>query len=194
MEENKGVFQIYALNTPFIRPLKSTFEGYTVLRITQVIQSKKVRCLMYYIGVAIFIGLMSVLFMFSSTFGAFLDIPSLIVIVGLSLPIVMASGLFNDFLNGFKMMAEKVNSFSLVESKRILSAVKLMIKAILLSGIIGTLSGFISIMSMYTADVSTEMLVKSCGVACITLIYALVFTFILLPIEAKAKAVIASLE
>lgn len=149
---------------------------------------------MYYIGVAIFISLMSVLFMFSSTFGAFLDIPSLIVIVGLSLPIVMASGLFNDFLNGFKMMAEKVNSFSLVESKRILSAVKLMIKAILLSGIIGTLSGFVSIMSMYTVDASTEMLVKSCGVACITLIYALVFTFILLPIEAKAKAVIASLE
>lgn len=146
---------------------------------------------MYYIGLLIFIILLVVLFSFSSAVGNFIDIPSIIVVLGFSVPIVMASGLLGDFFKGFKLMREKVNHFSLLEVKRILLSVQLMIKLVLLSGILGTMSAFVSILSEFT---TVETLLSHMSIAIITLFYALILIFVLLPIEAKAKAVIASLE
>ena len=146
---------------------------------------------MYYIGLLIFMILLVVLFSFSATLNSFIDIPSIIVVLGFSIPIVMASGLLGDFIKGFKLMREKVNHFSLIELKRILLSVQLMIKLILLSGVLGTMSAFVAIFSNFT---TIELLFNHMSIAIITLFYALIFIFVLLPIEAKAKAVIASLE
>ena len=88
-------------------------------------------------------------------------------------------------------MREKVNHFSLIELKRILLSVQLMIKLILLSGVLGTMSAFVAIFSNFT---TIELLFNHMSIAIITLFYALIFIFVLLQIEAKAKAVIASLE
>jgi len=150
---------------------------------------------MYYIGLLVFVILISVIFSFSATINNVIDFPSIIVVLGLSLPIVMASGLFSDFINGFKMMSQKVNTFSKIEAKRILASVQLMMKALVLSGFVGTLSGVVAISAqMKTSPLDVESLFISLGIAMIALLYALVFMFFLLPIEAKAKAVIASLE
>lgn len=146
---------------------------------------------MYYIGLLIFMILLVVLFSFSSTLNNFIDIPSIIVVLGFSFPIVMASGLLSDFIKGFKLMREKVNPFSLLEVKRILLSVQLMIKMMLLSGVVGTMSALIVIFFKFT---TIETLINHMSVAIITLFYALILIILLLPIEAKAKAVIASLE
>ena len=146
---------------------------------------------MYYIGLLIFVILLVVLFSFSATLNNFIDIPSIIVVLGFSVPIVMAAGLLSDFVKGFKLMAEKVNPFSVLEVKRILLSVQLMIKMMLLSGFVGTMSALIVIFSKFT---TIETLFNHMSVAIITLFYALILIILLLPIEAKAKAVIASLE
>ena len=146
---------------------------------------------MYYVGLLIFMILLVVLFSFSSTLNNFIDIPSIIVVLGFSIPIVMAAGLLSDFIKGFKLMREKVNPFSLLEVKRILLSVQLMIKMMLLSGVVGTMSALIVIFYKFT---TIETLIYHMSVAIITLFYALILIILLLPIEAKAKAVIASLE
>lgn len=187
MSKNEPTNQKCASITPFLRLLVKRNERYNEL----VATIKRRGELMYYIGLLIFMILLVVLFSFSATLNSFIDIPSIIVVLGFSIPIVMASGLLGDFIKGFKLMREKVNHFSLIELKRILLSVQLMIKLILLSGVLGTMSAFVAIFSNFT---TIELLFNHMSIAIITLFYALIFIFVLLPIEAKAKAVIASLE
>lgn len=187
MSKNEPANQKYASTTPFLRLLVKRNERYN----ERVATIKRRGELMYYIGLLIFVILLVVLFSFSATLNNFIDIPSIIVVLGFSVPIVMAAGLLSDFVKGFKLMAEKVNPFSVLEVKRILLSVQLMIKMMLLSGFVGTMSALIVIFSKFT---TIETLFNHMSVAIITLFYALILTIILLPIEAKAKAVIASLE
>ena len=187
MSKNEPANLNYDSITPFLRLLVKHNERYN----ERVATIKRRGDLMYYVGLLIFMILLVVLFSFSSTLNNFIDIPSIIVVLGFSIPIVMAAGLLSDFIKGFKLMREKVNPFSLLEVKRILLSVQLMIKMMLLSGVVGTMSALIVIFYKFT---TIETLIYHMSVAIITLFYALILIILLLPIEAKAKAVIASLE
>lgn len=145
---------------------------------------------MYLVGLVIFIFFLIAIASFSAGMVAFIDIPSLLVIVGLSFPIVMASGLMPDFLKGFVLMGSKTNPYSIVELKRIEQANGLAIKSFLLSGILGTLIGFVGLFSHVS---NPDVVLPSMAVALITVPYSLVFVFIVLPIDAKVKAVLSTL-
>ncbi len=147
---------------------------------------------MYLIGILIFLVFLVVLGLISGgTLLIFVDFPSLVVILTLTIPILLASGLFQDMVNGFKQMGKKENSYSMIELKRILQACKLTIRARLMSGIIGTIVGTISLLSNLTKP---EMIGPSLAVAILTVFYSIVFTFVILPIQAKTHTILDTYE
>lgn len=146
---------------------------------------------MFIIGIVIFLAFLVGSAFFSGAPMVFLDLPSLIVILTLSVTVLLISGLIGDFFKGFKLMGKKENPYSSIELKRICEALKLSIRSVLLSGIFGTLLGTVSVL-WNTSEPS--FILQNFGVAALTLLYAIVFIFVLLPVQAKAKAVLATLE
>lgn len=145
---------------------------------------------MYLVGILIFLGLLLGTTLISATLITYIDFPSIVVIIGFTVPILMASGLLGDFLKGFKVMGQKENSFTALELKRMLIANKLGITLILLSGIMGTIIGSIGMLTHLT----DMMIGPSLAVAVLTSFYALILTFVLIPIQAKIKAILITLE
>jgi hypothetical protein len=74
---------------------------------------------MYLIGIIVFLVLTTLLMTISAPPMVFLDFPSLLVILGVTVPILLASGLLPDLGKGFRLMTAKENPFSLFELKRI---------------------------------------------------------------------------
>lgn len=145
---------------------------------------------MYFLGIIIFLGLLVFTTLLSSTINAYIDVPSIVLIVGFTIPIVMASGLLGDFLKGFRVMSEKENSFTTLELKRMLIANKLAITLVLLSGLMGSIIGGIGILS----HLDSLQIGPSLAMAVLTLFYALVLTVVLVPIQAKIKTILSTLE
>lgn len=146
---------------------------------------------MYLIGILIFVILLGALAMFSGGIIAYMDFPSLLVVLGLCLPILMASGLMTDFINGFKLMGSRVNPFSIIELRRIEQANRLVMTTLMLSGIMGTLIGIVGMMTHIT---QADAILPGLAVAVLTTLYALVFVFMVLPVQAKVRAVLSTLE
>lgn len=146
---------------------------------------------MFLIGIVVFCVLMVILMSFTSGVTLFIDFPSLIVVFGLSTPVVIASGLWGDLMKGFRLMQLSVNPYSLIELKRILIALRLMMKMIVLSGIIGTFVGGLA--TLHTVKEVT-LFAQYFSVALLTTFYALLFVVMLIPIEAKVRAIMATLE
>jgi flagellar motor component MotA len=146
---------------------------------------------MYLIGIVIFVALLVGLAFWTAAPLVFVDFPSLMVILALSAAVLAASGLMGDFFKGFKLMGQKTNPYSAIELKRILAAVRLAIWAFLLSGMVGTVSGTIAILS----NLSDVALIGSgAAMALLTMLYSMIFVFIMLPIQARAKAMLATME
>ncbi len=146
---------------------------------------------MFIIGIVIFLALLAGVAFLTGAPLAFLDFPSLIVILTLSLAVLLISGLAGDFLKGLKLMGKKENMYSTIELKRICEALKLSIRTVLLSGVFGTLAGIVG--SLWNLS-DPSFIPQNFGVAVLTLLYAIVLTFVLLPVQSKAKAVLATLE
>ncbi len=139
---------------------------------------------MYMIGVSVFLALLILATSFSGTSSAFIDYPSVLIILLMTLPIVIGSGLFQDLKRSFKVAMSKKNVFTRIELEKSLIAVDLTMKMIALSGGIGTLIGLIAILR-YLSDLST--LGPNLSVAMLTLFYALFGIGIFMPIKAKIK-------
>lgn len=146
---------------------------------------------MFIIGILIFCILMFVLMSFASGVSVFIDLPSLIVVFGLSMPVIMASGLWGDLMKGFKLMQANINPYSLIELKRIVIALRLTMKMLIISGVIGTFVGGLAVLRELE-DIA--LLVPSLSVALLTTFYAFLFVVFLLPIEAKVRAIMTTLE
>ena len=146
---------------------------------------------MYFIGLVVFIAFLVCSTFFSGALASFIDLPSIIVILAFSVPMLMASGLVADFIRGFKIMAQKVNTWSLFELKKTEIALKLMIRLLILSGLLGSMIGIVGIASSFT-DISK--LGPNLAIALLTLLYSILICFILLPVQAKVKAIILTMD
>ena len=136
---------------------------------------------MYLIGILIFVGLLVGIAFLSSAPLVFVDMASLLVILALSAAVLVASGLMGDFFKGFKLMGQKANPYSAIELKRIQAAVKLAICALLLSGGVGTVIGVVAMLSELDGSAA---LGPNFAVALLTILYALIFVLVLLPVQA----------
>ena len=145
---------------------------------------------MYFFGILIFMGLLIYSTLLSATLNVYIDFPSIVLIIGFTIPILMASGLLGDFMKGFKVMSEKENSFTALELKRMLIANKLAISLILLSGIMGSIIGGIGILT----HLDNLQIGPSLAMAVLTFFYAIIFTVLFIPIQAKIKTILSTLE
>jgi hypothetical protein len=146
---------------------------------------------MYLFGCVIFIGLLILILGLTSSLLLFVDIPSLILILGFTLPILTASGLFGDFVRSFKLITSRENSASRFELNRMLLANQLAMVMFIISGVLGTIIGGISILNFSEIG---ENIFPSVAVSLITTLYGLIFVILLIPVRAKLKAIILSLE
>ncbi len=118
------------------------------------------------------------------------DIPSLLIITFITMPMLLTSGLVGDLKRAFKVIMAKNVTYSKVELQRSLEAVKLTIKLILFSGLFGFLIGSMAI-ARHVYD-NIQALGPNISVNLIIVIYALFGCFILLPIQSKLKVLILS--
>jgi flagellar motor component MotA len=114
-----------------------------------------------------------------------------VLILAFSLAMLLASGLFSDFLRGFKIMGKKINEYTRLELEKTDIALKLAIKLLLLSGVLGTMIGFIAMLAQVS---DMTLLPKNLAVALLALVYSVMLVFILLPVKAKVKAIIKTVE
>ncbi len=151
---------------------------------------------MYFIAILVLMVFIFFTTSLSSTAATLIDIPSLIIVLGFSLPMLIASGLIQDFLRGFKIAAQKENSYSVIELKKTLHALKLMIKLLPLSGALGFVIGAISILWNLPEMIQSDLfyLGANFAVAAISIFYSLLFIFILLPIKTKIEVILTTLD
>lgn len=146
---------------------------------------------MYLLGILLYI----ICLIFISTLGGnlsyFLDLPSLFIILALTLPMLLASGLLSDFFKGFSLMVKKVNLYSAIDLKRILEADKLAIRSLVIAGLVGSITGMIAILAHLNEPTK---LGPALSVALITVLYSLIFISLILPVKAKVSSVLATLE
>lgn len=117
------------------------------------------------------------------TIGWFIDLPSLICILVLTVPILLRSGLGKDFLRALKLL-KKGYQCHLSELRRTLDAVELMQKQVLCAGVFSMLFSFVYVL----ASVNTpELLGPNMAVAVLTIFYAVILEMLLLPLQIEVK-------
>lgn len=146
---------------------------------------------MYIVGLIVYVAfLIGITFLCGSP-TIFLDLPSIVVILGPTLALLLASGLMPDFMRGFAVMSQKENTHSRLELQKADIAVGLTVRLLLLSGLLGSLIGVVALLA-WLSDIST--LGRGLSVALLTLLYAVLFCFILLPIRARIRAILHTLD
>lgn len=146
---------------------------------------------MYFVGLVLFIAFLVFSTLISGSLAFFIDLPSIMIILSFSIPILMASGLFSDFIRGFKIMGKKVNIWSMIELNKTKIALSLAVKLLLFSGILGSIIGIISILANSS---SISMIGPNLAISSLTLLYSVLIVFILLPVQAKVKAMILTMD
>jgi flagellar motor component MotA len=120
-----------------------------------------------------------------------LDIPSLFILLIITIPMLLASGLFPDLKRAFKAITVKKPDFTKLELQRALEAVRLTVKLITFSGIFGFLIGLMNILRHLSEP---KYLGPNLSVALICVIYSIFAGFIFMPISAKLKVMLFSLD
>ena len=146
---------------------------------------------MYLIGIIVFLVLTTLLMTISAPPMVFVDFPSLLVILGVTVPILLASGLLPDLGKGFRLMTARENPFSLFELKRIRQACHLTQRVLPLAGVMGTLVGLVG---MLTHLDDPTKIGPAVAMSLLTFIYAVVMLFVILPIRAKTETIIDTME
>jgi flagellar motor component MotA len=118
-----------------------------------------------------------------------LDIPSLFILLIITVPMLLASGLFPDLKRAFKAITVKKPDFTKLELQRALEAVRLTVKLITFSGIFGFLIGLMNILRHLSEP---QYLGPNLSVALICVLYSIFAGFIFMPISAKLKVMIFS--
>lgn len=146
---------------------------------------------MYLIGMLVFLVLTSLLMTISAPPLVFIDFPSLLVILGVTVPILLASGVLQDLGRGFRLMAVRENPFSLFELKRVRQACHLTLRVLPLAGVLGTLVGLVGLLTQL--DDPTKI-GPAIAMSLLTFLYAVVLLFVILPIRAKTNILIDTME
>lgn len=113
-----------------------------------------------------------------------IDLTSLLMLLFISIPILLISGLGKDFLNAFRLFFGKKKQSGLVEKKKAVEAMDLMMKALIYSGIFIVIVQFVGLgFSLESFD--REILVPNLMVLPIPLFYSLILDLLLLPIKGR---------
>lgn len=112
-----------------------------------------------------------------------IDMPSLLFLIVIIVPILCATGLIKDFGKAFVIVSKKTDA-SLIQMKRSLEAVSLTISVSMVTGILAMLLGVIIVLGQLS---DYSMLGPSLAVAVITFVYACMLSIVLLSVKYKLK-------
>lgn len=112
-----------------------------------------------------------------------LDLPSLITMLVFTVPILFKSGVWNDFKRAWRLLSRNYTCH-LSELRRTLDVVEMMQKQVIYAGVICMLMTFITIMHSLS-DLAS--LGPNLAVAILTMLYALIFEMLLLPLQMEVK-------
>lgn len=134
---------------------------------------------MYFVSI-IAIILVTVILSFSVSIQSFIDLSSLLLVLLLAVPILISAGLFRDFNNAFRIaLGQKKNS--LIEIKRALEAVNLMIRTFLYTGLFLFLVSMITVLHRLDTPAT---LGPALSVSLLCFIYGAAMVLLLLPVKA----------
>jgi len=140
---------------------------------------------MYWIGLLVVIVLAGWIFAGNGGLMVVLDIPSILLLLGLVLSLLAASGLMKDFLRVFRVVKGKTSVFTRTELEKSLLAVRLTMKLLLGAGVFGTMTGAIFIFAQ-VSEISS--MPKALSVSGIILLYAILLWLILLPLQSHLES------
>ncbi len=115
--------------------------------------------------------------------GYLVDIPSLVIILVLTVPVLFKGGLWRDFKRAWRLLWKDYNCH-LIEVRRALDVVEMMQKQVLYAGTISVLLIFITILRNLS-DLAS--LGPNLAVAILTMLYATIIEMLLLPLQLEVK-------
>ncbi len=121
--------------------------------------------------------------MFADIIG-FIDFPSLLFILFGTFAVLFLSGRTGDFFRSFAIVFHPKKDYEFKKVNAAFDAVKLASKALLISGILNSIVSFVI---LFGKGVDSHILLQNIAVAILTIVYALVFIILLLPIETRLK-------
>ena len=113
-----------------------------------------------------------------------IDGMSFLILLVLTVPMLVASGLLKDFNSAFRLSVSKNKIKNMGEIKRAIEAVDLVMKVLITAGVFVAICSFTLIIATLD-DPST--LGPKVGVAVISLMYALAMNLFLLPLKSRLK-------
>lgn len=115
--------------------------------------------------------------------GNLVDIPSVIILMIFTVPVLFKGGMWRDFKRAWQLL-NKSYSCRLSELRRTLDVVEMMQKQILYAGSVCLLMTMIAVLHMLS-DLAS--LGPNLAVAILTMLYALFFEMLLLPLQFEVK-------
>lgn len=112
-----------------------------------------------------------------------IDLPSLVIILILTVPVLLRGGMWKDFKRAWKLL-RKDYICHLGELRRTLDVVEMMQKQVIYAGIISLLMSLITILHCLSDPMS---LGPNMAVAILTMLYAVCFELLLLPLQLEVK-------
>ena len=125
-----------------------------------------------------------------SMIGYFIDLPGLIFLALLVIPAVCISGFAKDFGKGLAISMHKNSEVTLLQLNKSIEAVKLVQKLLIYAGVFISLFSFVVVVQVmpdavqYSAQEYMQDFGNNFAVAILPLMYALVFSLLLLPVSA----------
>lgn len=114
---------------------------------------------------------------------AFVDIPSLLLLMIIGIPMLLATGLGKDFIAAFRLALGKEKEAGLETRKRAMEAVELFMKTMRYGGMFTALLQFLAICTYNELDPAAWR--ASLGVLSIALLYAYAINLLLMPIKSR---------
>lgn len=124
----------------------------------------------------------------------FLDLPSLIILILITIPILMSAGLLKDFNNAFRLGIIRNANPSRTELQRALEAVSLAMKALWVSGIFDSILQLIIVFAEYASETAPRILNAYFSIILIPLMYAAFFVILLLPLKSRLSLRLSELS
>ncbi len=112
-----------------------------------------------------------------------IDLPSLVIILILTVPVLLRGGMWKDFKRAWKLL-RKDYTCHLGELRRTLDVVEMVQRQVIYAGIISLLMSLIAILHNLS---DPTRLGPNMAVAILTMLYAVCFEMLLLPLQLEVK-------
>ena len=144
---------------------------------------------MYIISLFVLVVAFIILTFFGGTGSVvyFIDLPSLLILLLITIPILVSTGLFKDFMKSFQLVMEKKKVVSLIQLKKSMEGVSFTIKMNFYVGALLSLYGFVQVMVNFDG---LEQIAPRLAISMLAFLYAIAINIILLSIKYKLRAMI----